>query len=209
MMMMLPAESSIPQTGEPVVVIGPQFCVSYPVDLAIVKKLMAISEGNFGVVDVKGNVIFKVKGKLFSIRDRRTLLDYAGNPVVTLQQKMISAHRRWLVFRGESTDTKDLIFSAKKSSLIQIATRIDVFLASNTAEKVCDFKVKGSYMERSCEIYLGDSSTVIARMMKQHNIQSMALGKDTFGVIVYPKIDFAFIVALVVVLNEINEDRRD
>lgn len=32
------------------------------------------------------------------------------------------------------------------------------------------------------------------------------LGEDTFGVTVYPNIDYAFIVALVVILDEMNED---
>lgn len=31
-------------------------------------------------------------------------------------------------------------------------------------------------------------------------------GKDTFGVTVYPNVDYAFIVALVVILNEISDD---
>ena len=71
-----------------VAVISPRFCAPYPVDLAVVRKLLTVSEGNFAVTDVNGNIIFKIKGKLLSIRDRRVLLDAAGNPVLTLQQKV-------------------------------------------------------------------------------------------------------------------------
>ena len=46
-------------------------------------------------------------------------------------------------------------------------------------------------------------------MHKKHIVQSIVLGKDTFEVTVYPHVDYAFIVALVVVLEEINEDRED
>lgn len=73
---------------KPVVVIGPQFLAQYPVDLTIAKKLMSIGECNLGVTDVNGTLVFMVKSKLMSIRDRRCLLDAAGNHLATLQQKV-------------------------------------------------------------------------------------------------------------------------
>ncbi|KAM3287965.1 protein LURP-one-related 10 [Capsicum chacoense] len=193
--------------NQQVAIINPQFCAPYPVDLNIVRKLMTLSEGAFGVTDVNGNIVFKVKGKLFSLRDRRVLLDAAGNPIVTFQQKILSAHRRWQVYRGESTDSKDFLFSVKKSSLLQFKTKLDVFLAHNTKEDVCDFRIEGSWFERSCVIYAGNTSTIVAQMHRKHTAQSILLGKDNFGVTVYPNVDYAFIVALVVILEEINEDR--
>ena len=71
-----------------VVVVGKQFTAPYPVDLTIVRKMMTISEGNFGVTDANGNIMFKVKGKFFSFRARRVLLDAAGNPIVSFQRKV-------------------------------------------------------------------------------------------------------------------------
>ena len=69
-------------------VIGAQYCAPYPVDLSIVQKVMSISDGNFVVADVQGNVVFKVKGSLMTLRDRRVLIDAAGNPIVTLRRKV-------------------------------------------------------------------------------------------------------------------------
>ncbi|XP_059668107.1 protein LURP-one-related 15-like [Cornus florida] len=203
------AQSSYPTGASPAAIVSQQFCAPYPVDLTIVRKLLTLSEGNFAVTDVNGNLMFKVKGKLLSLRDRRILLDTAGNPLVSLQQKILSAHRRWQVYRGDSSDSKDLLFSVKKSSLIQLKTQLDVFLATNTKEDVCDFKIKGSWLDRSCVIYAGESSTIVAQMHKKHSVQSVVLGKDTFAVTVYPNVDYAFIIALVVILEEINEDKKD
>ncbi|XP_076915782.1 protein LURP-one-related 15-like, partial [Bidens hawaiensis] len=124
-------------------------------------------------------------------------------------EQLISVHKRWVVFRGDSSDSKDIIFSAKQSSLIQFKTSLDVFLGNNEKENVCDFKVKGSWLDRSCTIYAGDGNTIVAQMHKKHTVQSIALGKDTFAVTVYPNVDYAFIVALVVILHEINEDKND
>ncbi|KAL5714551.1 hypothetical protein ACHQM5_016495 [Ranunculus cassubicifolius] len=192
---------------QPIAVIAPQFCAPYPVDLTVMRKLLAVTEGNFAVTDINGNIMFKVKGAMFSLRDKRVLLDAAGNPLVTMQQKILSAHRRWEVYRGDSSSDKDLLFTVRKSSMVQFKTHLDVFLASNTRESVCDFKIKGSWLERSCVVYLGESSNIVAQMHRKHSVQSVVLGKDTFMVTVYPHVDYAFIVALVVILNEINEDR--
>ncbi|CAK9164544.1 unnamed protein product [Ilex paraguariensis] len=192
------AEASSPRLAIPVVVIGPQFCTPSPVDLIIVKKPVTISEGNLGVTDVKGKTMFYLKGKLLSVPDRRVLLYAKGNPIVSLRQ------------RGDSSDSKDLLFSAMKSSLIQFKTELDVFLATNKKEHVCDFKVKGNWLERSCIISTGVQLSLLRyKSCEKHSLKRVVLGKDKFAVNVYPNIDQAFIVALVVILNEINEDKDD
>ncbi|KAK9920301.1 hypothetical protein M0R45_028859 [Rubus argutus] len=201
------AGPSAPPLSNPITVVSSQFLASYPVDLFITEKLMTIKEGAFSVSDAEGKDMFTVKGSVFSLHDTRQLLDSAGTPLLTFRQKIITAHRRWRVYRGDSSDSKDLLFSAKKSGIVQlIKTELDVFLATNTKEDQHDFKVKGSFRERSCTIYNKDN-TIIAQMHKDHGIKNLVLGKDVFSVTVYPQVDFAFIVAVVVVLHEINQDR--
>ena len=73
-------------------------------------------------------------------------------------------HHRWEVFRGDSTNASDLLFSVRKSSLIQFKTEMDVFLAGNTAQQVCDFKIKGNYFDRASDFYLGTSSSMVAQV---------------------------------------------
>lgn len=73
----------------PTTIIGPQYCALYPLDLAVVKKVLTISDGNFAVTDVNGNIVFKVKGSLLTLRDRRVLLDAAGYPIITLRRKVL------------------------------------------------------------------------------------------------------------------------
>ncbi|CAK9146895.1 unnamed protein product [Ilex paraguariensis] len=182
------AEASSPRLAIPVVVIGPQFCTPSP-----------------------GKTMFYLKGKLLSVPDRRVLLYAKGNPIVSLRQKILTAHRRWQVFRGDSSDSKDLLFSAMKSSLIQFKTELDVFLATNKKEHVCDFKVKGNWLERSCIISTGVQLSLLRYKSCGlcASLKRVVLGKDKFAVNVYPNIDQAFIVALVVILNEINEDKDD
>ncbi|KAL9371716.1 hypothetical protein Peur_036856 [Populus x canadensis] len=101
-------------------------------------------------------------------------------------------HGRWEAFRGESKEKNDLLFTAKKPKLFQFKTELDVFLGNNKGE-VPDFKVKEGYSESSCFILLGDSNTMLAQVHGRHTLAIM------------PNVDYAFIMALVVViLDEIN-----
>lgn len=45
-------------------------------------------------------------------------------------------------------------------------------------------------------------------MHKRQTVQSVALGKESFTVTVHPNIDYAFVVALILILEEINQDKR-
>ncbi|KAF4378991.1 hypothetical protein F8388_022078 [Cannabis sativa] len=120
---------------------------------------------------------------------------------------IMTMHKRWHVYKGESSDAKDLLFTAKKSSIIQFNTDLEVFLGGNTKQEIPDFKVKGSWFQRSCKITLGDESAVIAQMHEKDSAASLFLGKEAFRVTVFPNVDYAFVVALIVILREINADR--
>uniref|UniRef100_A0A2N9IXD4 Uncharacterized protein n=1 Tax=Fagus sylvatica TaxID=28930 RepID=A0A2N9IXD4_FAGSY len=86
----VPTPTPAPDTQfvTPVPVISPQYCELHPFDLAIVRKVRIYSSGNFVVTDTNGNVIFNVKSRASLFRDRRVLFDAAGNPVVTLREKV-------------------------------------------------------------------------------------------------------------------------
>ncbi|CAA6654667.1 unnamed protein product [Spirodela intermedia] len=166
---------SDPPAAAPIAIVGPH-----------------LTDGDFTVKDVEGNDVFRVKGVIFSMRGKRVLEDAVGNPLITMQQKLWSAHSWWNVFRGDSIDDSDLLFTAKRSSLFQLKTKLDVFLAANTKDDVCDFRVKGATLR-----------------MKKYTVKSMILGKDSFGVTIYPNVDHAFIVALIVILDEINKESAE
>ncbi|KAF9684821.1 hypothetical protein SADUNF_Sadunf04G0158500 [Salix dunnii] len=182
----VPAMRTYPPVEPPVVVIGPQYLAQYPVELAV-------SVNDFKVADINGTLIFQVKSKHLTLHGRRFIKDAAGNTLVNLRQKIRTMHDRWEAFRGESKEEKDLLFTAKTSKLFQSETELDVFLDNNKGE-VPDFKVKGGGGESSCSILLGDTNTMLAQMHRKHSLKSISLE-------VYPNVDYAFIIALVVILN--------
>ncbi|KAJ6395270.1 hypothetical protein OIU77_020518 [Salix suchowensis] len=110
-----------------------------------------------------------------------------------------------LIFQGKSKHLslhdRRFIKDAAGNTLVNLRkkTELDVFLANNKGE-VPDFKVKGGYSECSYSVLLGDTNTVIAQMHGKHSPESIILE-------VYPNVDYAFIITLVIILDEINANR--
>jgi hypothetical protein len=72
----------------PLPVVGHQFCAPYVVPLTVTKKALSISDGDFAITDANGALVLKVKGSIFSMRHRRVLLDAAGQPILSMQEKV-------------------------------------------------------------------------------------------------------------------------
>ncbi|CAN6907040.1 unnamed protein product [Brassica oleracea] len=137
------------------------------------------------------------------------LLDSSGSPVLTMKEKSMTLHNRWQVFKGGSTEQCDMLYTVKRSSMIQRTTKLEVFLGQNNGEKTCDFRVKGTnWLERSSVVYAGESDVIVAQMQhKKHTRHTALSGKDSFSVTVNPNVDYAFIASLVVLFDVI--DRQE
>ncbi|KAE8811345.1 protein LURP-one-related 15 [Hordeum vulgare] len=82
----------------PLPVVGQQFCAPYVVPLTVTKKSLSLFDGDFAITDANGAVVLKVKGAIFSIQSRRAILDGAGMPLLTMQEKVPSLlHIRFFV----------------------------------------------------------------------------------------------------------------
>ncbi|KAJ3697315.1 hypothetical protein LUZ61_001020 [Rhynchospora tenuis] len=186
-------------------VVGLQFCTSHTMELTVTKKF-SFSGGYFIISDANGSVLMKVHGRAFSLS--HVLCDAAGTPIISMRDKRFSMHQRWNVYRGDSNHQRDMLFTVKKTDMFQLNTELGVFLAGNTAEQHCDFKIKESWSGRSCTFYLGDSNTIIAQMSHQFDIRDALLRRDTYHVTVYPNVDYAFIVAVIVIIDELHRSRN-
>ncbi|CAM0877268.1 unnamed protein product [Alopecurus aequalis] len=187
-------------------VVDARFCAGDEAALAVAKTI-SMSGNDFTVTDAAtGDVLLRVDGVLFSFRRRCLLADAHRRPVLTVQESALVMNKRWKVFRGDSTNRRDLLFTVLKPSVIPLrwSTRVSVFLASNDAEQAPDFRVTGSYHDGACSVSLGDSNTVIAKIDRRSTVVSSLLGKNSYSVTVNAGIDYAFVVALAVILDEMH-----
>lgn len=96
--------------------------------------------------------------------------------------KVLTIRERWLVHRGESSETNDLLFTVQRSHALQMKTRLDVFLASSTNGDISNFQVVGCYSSQSCKVYKGDTLVAEVTSISPHLgfMKSMIKIKGTF-----------------------------
>ncbi|KAK7315601.1 hypothetical protein VNO77_34162 [Canavalia gladiata] len=125
---------------------------------------LRINTDNGFTYDINGNPVFHIRDTLFTLHNRRVLCDSQGNPIVTLCKKNMTLHGRCQVFRGKSNDSSELLFSVKRSSVIQDSEliKLQVFLAGNKTENVCDFRVDIYSGKSSCYVYAGESLRIVS-----------------------------------------------
>ncbi|XP_020202741.1 protein LURP-one-related 15 [Cajanus cajan] len=175
-------------------VINPSYCVPDSLDLQINTKKGAAYNKN-------GDLVFKViKETWLTLHHRRVLYDDKGNPIVTLYKRNKTLHGRCQVFRGKSNDLSQLLFSAKKSSMIQSDNiiRLDVYLANNQDESMCDFRVIISGNKSTCTFYFRESPTIVAKVVNNGD----------FRVCISPNVDHAFIVALTIIVSKMGNFKK-
>ncbi|KAG5584988.1 hypothetical protein H5410_045422 [Solanum commersonii] len=190
------------------IVIDPQFCSPQSLQLFIKKKVYFFGGHGYEIKDDYDNFVFTIEKALGFFRSKLLIFDAAHVPIFTLKSKNFTWNSVWECFKGDSTDENDLIFSAKNSSLFQFTRNLDIFLANNISEQVCDFRMKTSYMESNCCIFAGQSSTLIAQMDTKYRAGCVFLGRDKYLVKVNPDVDHAFIVSLIVILEEMASSRK-
>ncbi|KAK2452849.1 hypothetical protein P8452_00548 [Trifolium repens] len=186
-------------------IIDPQYCApaTHPVELIVTKERMS---KNFTITDINDNVVFTVKSSpevFLATREDRFLYNANGNPILHLRTSLLAADDSWKAYKGESKEPKDLIFTIRPSSLIQLRTKLIVFLANNNTE-VCDFTVKGDLFGQSWKVLIGESDNVVAQINKKPRA---LFSREKFIVSVCPNIDYAFIVALTVTLTSSSRNR--
>ncbi|KAF5203635.1 Lurp-one-related [Thalictrum thalictroides] len=203
-------EQACPSSSNSIQVIGSKYCSQYgPVDLAMVKKITNIIYSDYVVSHQDNKTIkFYVRRDCDSIHQEFVLRDYADEPLVTIRKKIFTTQERWQVYRGPNTDDKDLLFSVTKSWMKHVA--LNIYLSFNIIEDVCDFKIAENWLSKNtCDVYMGDN--IIAQIQKKEILGNNRLFEnDKLMLNVYPYVDYAFIVALSVIANEMDclEDRK-
>lgn len=90
-----PLLAAAPPVPAPVVVVSPQFCAKEVVPLTVTKKAKSLTGGDFAVTDPSGAVVLQFKGSVWSVRNRRVLVDAAGQPILSMHEKVNTP--RWAI----------------------------------------------------------------------------------------------------------------
>ncbi|XP_052729934.1 protein LURP-one-related 15-like isoform X1 [Vigna angularis] len=173
--------------ADQVSVINPFYCSPHSITLQINTETGITYNEN-------GDRLFHMENAFCTLHNRRVLFDDKQKPIVTLYRKAVTIHERCKVFNGESTDSSKLLFSVRKTnkSIPPGIAKLNVFLANNQDKKESDFRVIIYGSTNSCTVYAGESPTIVA------NVEN----NGGFKVSVCPNVDYAFIVALLMIVKD-------
>ncbi|XP_052729657.1 protein LURP-one-related 15 isoform X2 [Vigna angularis] len=123
--------------------------------------------------------------------DNFTVTDTNGNIVFTVKSNLVSIVKP----RKHS-----FLFDSHGNPIVHLRRslrlKFDVFLANNVTD-VCDFKIKSSWSGR-WDVYIGDSNILVAQINTKLGTM---FSREKYMVSVFPNIDHAFIVALILTLQ--------
>eukprot|EP00877_Chromochloris_zofingiensis_P005100 jgi/Chrzof1/14591/Cz09g08190.t1 len=203
--------------GGQVVVVGPQYCSPQKTVLVLQEQFGMMRDDDFHVTDTQGRTYFMLNANKFSLGQKRVLMDAYGQPCVGMEQKMLTLHGTWLMYRGASFDSVSKVAEIKPA-MMSLTPSVKVFL--NDGDKEADFTVKGDFRAKRFEIRqrLGvpaGADRVIARVEKESRFASSTAflmnamtDAQKYFVHIEPGVDAAFIVALATLCDEIFHDQK-
>ncbi|CAN1325603.1 Protein LURP-one-related 14 [Linum perenne] len=202
-------------------VVGDGYCFPYCKELVVKKTIKGLSNAQFEVFDPCGNLLLRVEGGVWNLRMKRVFRDPSGFPLLTLYGKSITFWHKWSAYANDDIPadqgmiTNDnLLFTVKQSHPLQIKKDLNVYLSTDHHQlnpnnninsktglvDAPDFNVTGSYTSLSFKVYKGHR--ILAEVKHNFTLESFYKGKERFTIKVYPEVDYAFIIALLVIIDE-------
>lgn len=85
-------------------------------------------------------------------------------------QGIVTMRYKWEVFKGESTESDDLLFSVREPNLFSFKTSLDVSLppqqpSTDSSSIEPDFRTSGSYIGSSFKLFEPVHNTLLAEVL--------------------------------------------
>lgn len=198
---------------------GPEYCSPYEQVYFMSEKMMSFSGDDFTIKDANNNTVYTMNSSALSMKGARTLLTAGKHPVLSMSHKMLSSGT-WEVYKGKDTHNK--LATIKRPSSVaskigmggaanQSKHNCQIFLRSNTSHSFSnpqpDMVVSGDVMGKGYYIYQGPRIIAeISRKLAQESSSVKLTGKDSYALKVSPGVDHAFMLAVVVIVDEMFHD---
>jgi len=176
--------------------------------LTVWKKSLVFSCNGCTVFDSSGNLVFRVDNYPSDPKDKVLLMDAAGMALLTMRRKRLSLQNEWQGFPGEFRDAQPLfVLKRAPSLLISRKSLAEVYMCSSAKRKKkkkphSDYRVEGCYAKRSFTL-LNSFNEVVAEVKPKQVRSDIRLGGDVFDLTVRPGYDQAFVMGLIIVLDQI------
>jgi len=191
----------------PICAVEPRFCLPRPVQLRIREKMWTFSGDDFSISDPSdGTVYFKCAGRAFSIRDKKTLLDNMGQPVLNMKEALMSFTDKFTVYAGSSSDRMICKFHTEFTFLkAKISAQFGDVLNGQARYVV----LKGDWASKTAVFYLGEpkqGGVPIGKVYRPLTGRAF-FGADEYIIEIAPGVDISLLVIMCIALDEHKRDK--
>ncbi|CAN8244203.1 unnamed protein product [Cochlearia groenlandica] len=190
--------------------------------LVVRRRPRMVNGGGFVVTNSKQQVVFRVEGcGVLGTKGKLVLRNSDGDDLLLIRkmggivQALNMVHKKWECFGYDNEGTEKLVFTLKDpkdSCLVQNGSiRILVHgkpkissIYNNNNNNNNYVEIKGSFTERDCYIMDSDGKAIAQVRIDKEMEEMVGNKKDLYHVIIKPKIDHAFIVGVIAILDYIH-----
>jgi len=155
----------------------------------IIKQKFFSFGDSFIINDEMGNPYFQVKGKVFSFGDKLRIYDMQGNEIVYIEQKLFKLLPEYTIYYKGMPAAK----VKKEFTFFRPKFNIESFIGSYTIE--------GDFWGMDFNVL--KNGRIVAQVSKR-----WFSFRDTYGVDISDDEDYAFILALVIVIDQVIHDNN-
>jgi uncharacterized protein YxjI len=201
-----PTQNYLPPIPTPLLVTEQRFIVAQPTILKLSEEIMSHSGDDFTIVDSRTNQLwFRVDGKVFSIKQKKILMDYMGQPICNMQKKLFSIKDTQELYKG--SDGPQICNITKKFSFLK--TKITAKVVNLHDNQTLTIHIKGDWREKNAIISIGsmkEGGIPIAQLSRSLGLKEMFFKKQDYYLSIAPGVDAAFVCMLCVAIDEmVNE----
>ena len=145
---------------------------------------------NFTIKDENGQDYYQVQGKVFSLGDKLRIYDMTGKELYYIEQKLFKLLAEYSLYQG------DRIIATAKKRFSLFGSKFDII-----SEKG-NFEISGQPFNYNFQIF--KNQQLVATVDKKFFSLS-----DTYGVEIADSEDYAFIISLIIIIDQVVHDNRN
>ena len=201
-----------PQTAINIFGIGN--CFQHQRDYVMKEKILSLSGDDFAIEDENGNPSgYKISGKVFSLSDKKKLLDGYGNTIGQVREKIMTLHKRMYLVDADGLVRVVLrrahffqLAAAAEGWVLQHPVPVDKIDKSETKSRPADFRMGGNWRAKNFICVNSENQVIVKTQRKGLNVSNIVFGKQTYIVSVPAFVDSAFCILLCCALDEMYRD---
>jgi len=191
----------------PIIAINQRFVHDKEITLILKEKILSFSNEDYIVKDTEGISYFKCKGKAFSIRDKKFINDTDNNPILVIQNKILSLKGQMDLLDGK--DNSKVIGKITPDSLL-VKKKFTVQFYNKSTSNIEYVDMNCDYSGSICEViyHEGKEETLICEITKKELEEKYALSsQDDYYIKIAPGVDSALMMAIALCFDDFKNEQ--